>query len=156
LIWLSRLDPKKLHVRFDGVMRDVFALPRRYTLTHSDRTGDLYLTISSNFDYEQISGWYTRFMRDEVLAEWKLEKDHFYLHVYCHVCGGFVFGNASLREWIFRREMPRVLEAIRYGDGGLFAEDPRLDQAEILVQFRRSKAEDCEIEQMGCLGNYDL
>jgi hypothetical protein len=156
LICLSRLDPKKLHVRIDCVMRDVFALPRCYTLTHSDRTGDLYLTIGSNFDYEQISGWYTRLMRDEVLAEWKMEQDHFYLHVYCHVCGGFVFGNASLREWIFRREMPRVLEAIRYGDGELFAKDSRFGQAEILVHFRRPKAEDCKVEQWGYLRNYDI
>jgi hypothetical protein len=156
LIRLSRLDPKKLHVRIDGVMPDVLALPRRYTLTHSDRTGDLYLTIGSNFDNEQTSGWYTRLMRDEVLAEWKMEQDHFYLHVYCHVCGGFVFGNASLRERIFRREMPLVLEAIRYGDGELFAKDSRLDQAEILVHFRRPKAKDCKIEQWGYLGNYNI
>ncbi|MBN1358552.1 staygreen family protein [Candidatus Bathyarchaeota archaeon] len=153
---MSRLDPKKLHVRFDGVARDVFALPRRYTLTHSDRTGDLYLTIGLTFDNEQISEWYTRFMRDEVLAEWKLEQNNLCLHGYCHVCGGFVFGNASLREWIFRREMRRVLQAIRHGDRELFAENPRLDQTEILVHFHKSKAEECKIEQMGCFGNYDL
>jgi hypothetical protein len=77
LICLGHLNPKKLHVRVDGVMRDVFALPRCYTLTHSDRTGDLYLTIGSNFDCEQFSGWYTRLMRDEVLAEWKLGENQF-------------------------------------------------------------------------------
>jgi hypothetical protein len=136
-------------------MRDVFALPRRYTLTHSDRTGDLYLTIGSNFDRKQFSGWYTRLMRDEVLAEWKLE-NQFQLHVYCNVCGGFVFGTASLREWIFRREMSRVLEAIRYGDSELFTKDTRLDQAEIFVHFRRSKVADSKIEQMGCLSEHGL
>ena len=156
MICLGRLNPKKLHVRLDGVKPDVLALPRRYTLTHSDRTGDLYLTIGSDFDNEQISGWYTRLMRDEVLAEWKKEQDQFYLHVYCHVCGGFVFGTASLRESIFRREMPLALESIRYGDGELFAKDSRLDQAEVLVHFRRPNAEDCKIEQWGYLGNYDI
>ena len=137
-------------------MPDVLALPRRYTLTHSDKTGDLYLTIGSNFDHEQISGWYTRLMRDEVLAEWKMEQDRFYLHVYCHVCGGFVFGNASFREWIFRREMPLVLEAIRYGDGELFAKDSRLDQAEILVHFQRPKTEDSKTQQLGRPSDYDI
>ena len=156
MICLGHLNPKKLHVRVDGVMRDVFALPRCYTLTHSDRTGDLYLTIGSNFDCEQFSGWYTRLMRDEVLAEWKLGENQFQLHVYCHVCGGFVFGTASLREWIFRREMARVLEAIRYGDSELFARDTRLDQAEIFVHFRKSKTADNKIEQMGYLSEYDL
>ncbi len=137
-------------------MPDVFVLPRCYTLTHSDRTGDLFLTVASSFDFEQVSGWYTRFMRDEVLAEWKLEQDGLCLHVYCHVCGGFVFGNASLREWIFRREMPRVLQAFRYGDREVFAENPRLDQAEILVHLRKPKAEDCKTEQMGPFSNYNI
>jgi hypothetical protein len=68
---MSRLNTRKLHVRFKGAKPDVLVLPRRYTLTHSDSTGDLYLTISSDFDNKQVSGWYTRFMRDEVLAEWK-------------------------------------------------------------------------------------
>ena len=95
-------------------------------------------------------------MRDKVLAEWKKEQDHFYLHVYCYVCGGFVFGNASFREWIFRSEISRVLEAIRYGDGKLFAKDSRLDQPEILVHFRRLKAEDCKVEQLEYLRNYDI
>jgi len=57
LICLSRLDTKKLHVCIDGVMRGVFAIPRRYTLTHSDRTRDLYLTIGTNFNNKQISAW---------------------------------------------------------------------------------------------------
>jgi hypothetical protein len=150
------LNPKKLHVRFDSVTPDALVLPRRYTLTHSDRTGDLYLTIGSDFDREQISGCYTRLMRDEVLAELKKEQDRFFLHVYCHVCGGFVFGNASFREWIFRREMPLVLEAIRYGDRELFAKDPTLDQAEILVHFQRPKAEDSKTQQLGRPSDYDI
>jgi len=95
-------------------------------------------------------------MRDEVLAELKKEQDRFFLHVYCHVCGGFVFGNASFREWIFRCEMSLVLEAIRYGDCELFAKDPTLDQAEILAHFQRPKAEDCKTQQLGHLSNYDI
>ena len=151
---MSRLDPQKLHVRFEDVRSDVFVLPRRYTLTHSDSNGELYLTVASDFDKKQVSGWYTRFMRDEVLAEWKKSQKGFCLHVYCHVCGGFVFGTASLRESIFRREMPLVLEAIRYGDGELFYSYPRLDQAEVVVHFKKSKTENCEPEVWGPLRNY--
>jgi hypothetical protein len=85
-----------------------------------------------------------------------MEKALFFLHVYCHVCGGFVFGTASFRESIFRRELPHVLEAIRYGDSELFAKNPRLDQAEILVHFRKPKARDCKIEPWGYIGDYKL
>ena len=95
-------------------------------------------------------------MRDEVLAELKKEQNRFFLHVYCHVCGGFVFGTTSLREWVFRREMSRVLEAIRYGDRELFVKDPTLDQAEVLVHFQRPKVEDCKTQQLGHLSNYDI
>ena len=154
--FMSRLDPKKLHVRVEGVSLDVFSLPRCYTLTHSDRTGDLFLTIGVDFDREQISGLYTRLMRDEVLAEWKAENDLLFLHVYCHISGGLIFGSASLRESIFRRELPLVLEAIRYGDNELFANDLRLDRSEIIVHFNKPKSKDCKIESWGHLGNYRL
>jgi hypothetical protein len=153
---MSRLDLERLHVRVEGVSLDVFSLPRCYTLTHSDRTGDLYLTIGADFDDKQISGLYTRLMRDEVLAEWKTEKGLLSLHVYCHLCGGFVFGTASLGESIFRRELPLVLEAIRYGDRELFAKDLRLDQAEIIVHFNKPKSEDSKIESWGYFDNYRL
>ncbi len=153
---MSRLDPKKLHVRIEGVSLDVLSLPRCYTLTHSDRTGDLFLTIGADFDHEQISGLYTRLMRDEVLAEWKMKKGLLVFHVYCHVCGGFVFGTASLRESIFRRELPLALEAIRYGDREIFAKDLRLDQTEIIVHFNKPQSEDCKIELWGYFGDYKL
>jgi hypothetical protein len=48
-------------------------IPRAYTLTHSDSTGELFLGIGSTFDRHQIAGWYTRLMRDEVLAEWVVQ-----------------------------------------------------------------------------------
>ena len=69
---MSRLLPGKLHVSFQQNVRpEGPATPRRYTLTHSDSTGDLFLTIGAAYQEEQIAGWYTRLMRDEVLAEWQ-------------------------------------------------------------------------------------
>jgi len=66
---MSGLNPKKLHVTYlPGVDPEAPIAPRRYTLTHSDVTGNLYLTIGPDYNLNQISGWYTRFMRDEVLA----------------------------------------------------------------------------------------
>lgn len=40
-------------------------MPRAYTLTHSDRTGDLFLSIGPKHDEAQVAGLYTRLMRDE-------------------------------------------------------------------------------------------
>jgi hypothetical protein len=152
---MSRLHPHKLHIRYlPGAEPKALVIPRRYTLTHSDATGDLFLTIGPDYDREQISGLYTRFMRDEVLAEWRNDQRHLSVHVYCHVSGGFVFGRAGWRESIFRSEMPLVLEAIRYGDRELFAEDSRLDQVPIWVHFRKSRNKTDNVEQWEIPADY--
>ena len=86
---MARLRPEKLKVRYlDSLSPNNQKFPRRYTLTHSDRTGNLFLTIGSDYDYKQIKGWYTRLMRDEVLAELIIDEDGPALHVYCQVVRG--------------------------------------------------------------------
>jgi hypothetical protein len=129
------LDSEKLRVSYlAGVRPDGPLTPRRYTLTHSDRTGRLYLTIGPDYNVKQMSGLYTRIMRDEVLAEWKVDNNPS-LNVHCHVSGGLAFGKASWRDKIFRQELPLVLETFRYGDRFLFESHPRLDDAPIWVHF---------------------
>jgi hypothetical protein len=152
---MARLHPEKLDVNLRvDIDRGTFDLPRRYTLTHSDSTGELYLTIGREFDKKQISGFYTRFMRDEVLAEWKSEENIPSLHVYCHVGGGLIFGRSNWRESIFRRELPLVLETIRYGDGKLFDINRELDGSRILVHLRNSGDE--QIEDWGTPHDYRI
>jgi hypothetical protein len=144
---LTSLDAEKLHTRYlPGIDPETLTLPRRYTLTHSDTTGDLFLTIGPDYDYLQISGLYTRLMRDEVLAEWKQVRDVFSIQVYCHVSGGLVFGGADWRRSIFRSEIPLVLEAIRYGDRKMFAKDETLDHVQILVHLQTSKSTKDQVE----------
>jgi hypothetical protein len=152
---MSRLNPEKLHVRFvSNVTPERPTTPRRYTLTHSDRTGDLYLTIGSDYDQQQIAGWYTRLMRDEVLAEWREEEEGLALHVHCHVSGGLVFGLAGCRYAIFQHELPLALEAIRFGDRRLFESQPALDQASILVHFHATQRRYNRTESWGVPGDY--
>ncbi|MFX1499226.1 MAG: staygreen family protein, partial [Promethearchaeota archaeon] len=62
---MSTLKKEKLHVSSkQSLESDKDFIPRKYTLTHSDSTGDLYLTIDCEYDQNQISSLYTRFMRD--------------------------------------------------------------------------------------------
>ena len=93
-------------------------------------------------------------MRDEVLAEWKHNEESYSLYVYLHVSGGLVFGRAGWRKTIFRNELPLVLEAIRYGDRGIFQIYPELDQAIIQVHFQSQNPKHSNIEQWGALYNY--
>ena len=154
---MSRLRPGKLQVHLaEGCTAEGPVTPRCYTLTHSDTTGDLFLTIGPAFNQAQISGWYTRLMRDEVLAEWRENEDGPALHVFCHVSGGLVFGIAGWRYDIFRHELPLVLEAFRHGDRGLFESSPDLDQAPILVHFRSHRRRYRRLERWGAPADFRL
>ena len=155
---MSRLRPEKLHVRLaDGILADGPVTPRRYTLTHSDTTGELFLTVGAAFDTAQISGWYTRLMRDEVLAEWREEAENGpSLHVFCHVSGGLVFGGAAFRDAIFQRELPLVLESLRYGDRELFQAHPKLDSAPIRIHFASHRRRYRRTERWGTPADYLL
>ena len=154
---MASFDPDKLHTTFIDPATPTGPLqPRSYTLTHSDRTGDLFLTIAEDYDQQQISGWYTRLMRDEVLARWILERDQASLHVHCHVSGGIVLGTAKWRSSILHYHMPQVLQAFRYGDRGLFAEYPRLDQADILVHFHATQDRYNQTESFGSPQDYKV
>ncbi len=147
---MADLNPEKLNVIFHGsVESKIFKLPRKYTLTHSDSTGDLFLTISNDYDLKQISSFYTRFMRDEVLAEWQKKKDHYELHFYVHVSGGFVFGWASMRDRIFRSHLPLVFQTIIYGEKNLFDNLPQLKESPILVHFQSKNEKYNKTENFG-------
>jgi hypothetical protein len=152
---MNHLNPEKLHIRFlSGSTNDGPRIPRCYTLTHSDTTGELFLTIGPTYDHKQISGWYTRFMRDEVLATWEMDEEEMSLHVHVHVSGGLILGSAKWRDKIFRHHMPQVLEAIRYGDRELVKEYPELEQAPIMIHFHARTPKHYLIETWGILGDY--
>jgi hypothetical protein len=152
---MSRLNPAKLHVCFlPGADQEGLLLPRRYTLTHSDATGDLFLAIGPDYDRAAISGLYTRLMRDEVLAEWQRTARGPSLHLYCHVSGGLSFGPAGWRYRIFQHELPLVLQAMRYGDDALYTADPALDAAPIWVHFRATQRRYQLTERWGTPADY--
>jgi hypothetical protein len=154
---MTNLNPEKLHVVYKDLVDDSKDLiPRKYTLTHSDSTGDLFLTIGAEYDYEQISKLYTRFMRDEVLAEWRKKDKHYEIHLYLHVSGRFCFGWAGLRDRIFRHHLPLVLQAIKYGDKILFDYMPELEDSYILIHFKSHRKKYNLIENFGIIKEISL
>ena len=154
---MTRLTPEKLHVKFlSGINPDSSEIPRHYTLTHSDFTGDLFLAIGQCYDTKQTSKLYTKLMRDEVLAELRKDSHGYSLNVYCHVSGGLVFGRAKWRYEIFQSELSLALEAIRYGDKLLFDIDPAFDLVPVVVHFKSSNKRYNKTEMWGSLGDYKL
>ena len=145
---MNRLDGDKLYVELrDDLTATEPIIGRKYTLTHSDITADLFLTIGRQYAYDKLN-----VLRDEVLAEWAINGS-VYLYVYLYLDGQFDSETAAIREEIFRRELPLALEAIRYGDRELFEAYPDLDNASIWVDFASSNS-DYSLEYWGYMKDY--
>jgi hypothetical protein len=153
LIALSDFNPEKLSVEYmDGITATEPIIPRCYTLTHSDLTGDLFLTIGIQYAWDKINP-----MRDEVLGEWKEIGGLFYYCVYLHIDQGQFNQNVSTkRNEIFRRELPLALTAIRYGDRFFFNVYPMLDQAPIIVNFMSAYPQFNKQESWGNFHSFSL
>lgn len=148
-IELNKLNPEKLTVQWrNGVTVTEPIIGRRYTLTHSDETGDLFLTIGKKYAYEKITE-----MRDEVLAEWRQLNGNPYLFVYVYV-GNYGPKQTAIRNTIFRRELPLALEAIMYGDKEFFYVYQTLQQAPIYIHFESPLEAYHTVEVWGMVKNY--
>jgi len=147
---LKKLNPDKLYVEFrTGVTMTEPVIGRKYTLTHSDITADLFLTIGLQFAYDKVNA-----MRDEVLAEWRMNHGSPFLYVYVYVDGQFGPLVSAVRDAIFRRELPLALEAIRYGDRKFFATHSELDNAPIWIHFDSTNPKYNRFENWGTPDDY--
>lgn len=147
---LKRLNPDKLYVEFrTGVTLTEPIIGRKYTLTHSDITADLFLTIGLQFAYDKVNP-----MRDEVLAEWRTKDGFPFLYVYVYVDGMFGHAVSAVRNAIFRRELPLALEAVRYGDRRFFAAHPSLGSVPIWIHFDSINPEYNRLENWGAPNDY--
>lgn len=149
---MSRLKPEKLTVEYrEGVTKTEPIIPRRYTLTHSDSTAELFLMIAPEFAFDEVTA-----MRDEVLGEWLRIKENIEYYVYLHVDGQLGRKMAGIRDFIFRCELPLALEAIRYGDREFFEAHPELNQSRIIVYFVSSYPEYNKAESWGTFADYEI
>ena len=134
---MAVFDATRLHVTFGaGCTPTAPLVSRRYTLTHSDRTGDLFLTIGCEFDREALGALQVRFERDEVLGEWVLDADEPRLELSMMAQGGLpFFGTGAMRCDIFRHYRPMVLAALRHGDRLFSQAHPELADAPVRARF---------------------
>ncbi|WP_079509065.1 staygreen family protein [Mesobacillus jeotgali] len=144
---MSKFKPEKLTVNFIPPATALVPIDsRKYTLTHSDLTGDLFLSIGNVYDYQAIN--YK--MRDEVLADWITMNGEYILYTKVYVSNGEYDLNMSrIRYMIFKRELDLALTAMIYGDRRFFTYHPLLLDAPIYVQFLSSFQEFNEIAYYG-------
>lgn len=141
-------DAAKLHITFsEGCTPDSPVAPRRYTLTHSDRTGDLFLTIGCDYDREALGTLQVRLERDEVLGEWVSDTEGPRLELSMVAQGGLpFFGTGAMRCDIFRHYRPMVLAALRHGDRLFSQAHPELTDAPVIARFSwRDGRDDAEL-----------
>ena len=149
---MFEFKPEKLFVDFkNGITETGPIIPRTYTMTHSDETADLFVTVGENYDYDKITS-----IRDEVLAEWINEDGIYKLNVYVQVDGDGDGGieETARRDKIFREELGLALKAIRYGDDRFFYENYDLDNAPIIVYFNSRLDNYNKKEEWGTLKDY--
>lgn len=131
---MSDFNPQKLKVTLIPPANSVQPIEgRRYTLTHSDITAELFLDIGYVYNYEAIN----RKMRDEVLVEWKKdEQGRFMLVGMAYVDGG-EFGEivSGIRFNVFKKEMDTALKGIVYGDISFYVNYPVLLDAPIFIYY---------------------
>ncbi len=148
-------DASRLRVGFaEGTRPDGPLNPRRYTLTHSDRTGNLFLTIGPDYDQRALRALQVRLERDEVLGDWVLAAEGPRLDLHMMAQGGLpLFGTGAMRCDIFRRYRPLVLAALRHGDRALTEAHPGLDAAPVVARFHWRGGRQ-ESEQWGRWGEW--
>ena len=142
----------------DGATPNGPLSPRRYTLTHSDRSGALFLTIGAAFDRRALRSLQVRLMRDEVLGEWihadRRDGREARLELRMAAQGGVpVFGTVNARVRIFRSYRSLVLGALAHGDAELLAAHPWLAQAPVVAVFHRREGQE-EREDWGRLEQF--
>ena len=134
---MTEFDDTELHVTYsEGCTPDAPRLPRRYTLTHSDRTGDLFLTIGGEYDRDALGALQVRVERDEVLGEWVSDTEGPRLELNMMAQGGLpFFGTGAMRRNIFRHYRPMLLAALRHADRLFSQAHPELADAPVIARF---------------------
>lgn len=134
---MSRFDPQKVSVEFMPPANSIYPLEeRKYTLTHSDDTGELFLDVGTTYNTEAFN----LELRDEVLAEWQANSTYGFILV-----GKVnVDGNepneetANMRADIFKRELGTALKGMIYGDLAFLYTFPFLFNTPIIIYFESS------------------
>lgn len=142
--------PEKLFLELqDEEYYDNNFIPRRYTLTHSDDTGRLFLMVGKDYDYSKVNE-----NHDEVLADWVMDDDKYILKVYVDVDGNSDLTQAVERDRIFREELPLALKAIVFGDSTFLDKHECLKDSSIVINFKSKLPEYNKVENWGTIKDY--
>ncbi|KGX84923.1 staygreen family protein [Pontibacillus marinus] len=123
---------------------------RKYTLTHSDITGDLFLTVSTEYAFDQVND-----MRDEVLGEWIPTLQGILFRGEALVGDETIpLTQQKIRYEIFNREMSTALQGIFYGERWLLEMNPALLASPVYILFVSNHPEYSGFRYFGKVNDY--
>lgn len=147
---MRELNPEKVFVQYRNIMEPYEpVMGRKYTITHSDTTAELFVFVAKDYAEDQI----TR-MHDEVRVAWEENKNGLALMGAVIVDGKGVIGSAYIRNKIFYNEMPTALQALRQADRFLFDKEPNLDNTPVFIHFISSNPTYDKTYDFGVIGSY--
>lgn len=147
---MKSIDPSRVEVEYrDNVSESMPILDRRYTVTHSDDTGVLYVTIGETFAEDKIGP-----TRDEVLLSFYQQDDKLYIVGSVLLDSDNPNFDTERRNEIFVREMPIALQAVRYADRAFFESMPMLDQLPVYIWFESTQDEYNRLQDFGIMNDY--
>ena len=147
---MKKIDPSKVVIEMrDYVTPHEPVLNRKYTMTHSDETAELFVTIGKKYAEDKVEA-----LRDEVRMEFEDTENGLILMGEVLIDGDGVIGKKEFRNNIFAREMDIALQAIRYADQKLFSCIRELDDIPVLIWFRSEDPEYNKLYDYGTMKEY--
>ncbi len=147
---MKEFNPRNVFVQYRDIMKPQEpVMSRKYTLTHSDTTAELFVFVAKNYAEDKITK-----LRDEVRIAWEQNEKGIALIGSVIVDGKGVIGDAFIRNKIFYNEMPTALKALRRADRFLFEKHPYLDNAPVLIHFISNNPAYDKTYNFGVIGNY--
>lgn len=147
---MKEINPKKVFVQYRDIMKPYApVLNRKYTITHSDKTADLFVFVAQSYAEDQVTK-----MRDEVRVSWEKTEKGIVLIGSVTVDAKGILGNSNIRNKIFYKEMPTALQALYQADRFLFNKEPYLDNTPVKIHFISSNPIYNKTYDFGVIGNY--
>ena len=149
---MSEMNFQKVFVQYrDFITPYDPVLNRKYTITHSDITADLFVTIASSYANDQVTE-----MQDDVKIGWEQTNQGLLLLGWVFIDGAGAFYNPEMRNHVFYSEMSKALMALRHADRFLFHAYPNINSTPVFFHFVSDNPAYDKIYNFGHIGSYAL
>ena len=143
-------NPSKVHTEFrNNISSYNPVIGRKYTITHSDETAELFVTIGTEYATDLYSP-----IRDELILSIDDVDNNIILQGYVNVDSHNNFGTRKLRNDIFLREIPLALKSTFYADRIFFQNYNCLMNVPVIINFLSADKQYNKRYYYGTIGNF--